>query len=260
MQQLIKFGFISGLILSGSAYALEPVQGFYLGILGEISHASNSQIDFVINQIPYNAQVSLGPVGGGGALSIGYKVNSFRLETELLVNVNTFTQAKVGSCTLVSPNVVSPQGVCPAFVTNNGLGFKGNTTGAYGLFNVIFDFLPGPESDRLLVPYIGLGLGGAMIRTKAQVQTNKFATTLDPSLTTPVSVSKNMSKSGFAGQGIIGLSYYMDDYATIGMDFRYVSTQTSKNSNATTSTSSNKQYGIATLNFVGTFAFDNSTN
>ncbi len=249
MRQLIKFGFILGLTISSSTFSADPVEGLYVGVLAELSHASNPQLNFTLNQLSYNPTISLGPVGGGGALSLGYKVNRFRLEGELLFNINNYGEAQLGSCTLVSPNVVSPQGTCPDFIENNSLGFKGNTVGLYGLFNVFFDFLSSDPNVNF-VPYVGLGVGGAIIRNTIQIENSQYFN----SGATQISQQTTVSKNGIAGQGIIGFSYYLDDFATIGMDFRYLTTVKSSSSNSSTST--NSQFGIATINFTGNFALD----
>lgn len=253
MKQLIKFGFIVGLTISSPVFSADPVQGLYVGVLAGISHASNPQLNFSVDQASYNPTITLGPVGGGGGFSLGYKVNRFRLEGEFLFNINNYSEAKLGSCTLISPTVLGPQGTCPDFIEDNGLGFKGNTTGLYGLFNVFFDFLS-TDTNVNFVPYVGFGVGGAMIRNKIQIQNNQYF----DSGATPISLETTVSKNGIAGQGIIGFSYYLDDFATIGMDFRYLTTVKSNSSNNTISSNSNSQFGVATINFTGNFALDKS--
>ena len=258
MKQLIKFSLLSSLVLSSSvyasSYASDPVQGFYLGLLGEISHISNIDATVIVNQDPYVGTISVGPVGGGAGGAIGYKVQSFRFEGELLVNANSFGELKVGNCTLISPAVLGPKGICPAAINQygssitNGLGFKGTSLGIYGLFNAYYDFLPGPSSDRKAIPYIGLGLGYAQIKNTIQIQNNQYIF----SGLTPISVSSSVSKSGVAGQGIIGVSYYLDDYAVVGVDFRYLTSSNSQKTN--TSNSNGSRFGVSTINFVGSFA------
>ena len=252
MKQLIKFSLISSLVLSSSvygAYASDPVQGFYLGLLGEISHISNIDATVIVNQNPYTGKISVGPVGGGAGGAIGYKVQSFRFEGQLLVNANSFGEFRTGACTFISPAVLGPQGNCNAFAVNNGLGFKGTSLGIYGLFNAFYDFLPGPGSDRKAIPYIGLGLGYAQIKNTIQIQNNQYIF----SGLTPINVSLSVSKSGVAGQGILGVSYYLDDYAVVGIDFRYLTSSNSQKTN-TTSNSNGSRFGVSTINFVGSFA------
>lgn len=253
MRQLIKLGFIFGVTVSSSVFSVEPVQGLYLGLLGEISHATpNPSLNFTINQVSFSGpgQISLSPIGGGGGFSIGYRMNRVRLEGEFLFNINNYGELQVGSCTLVSPNVVSPQGVCPSAISNStgvGLGFNGNAIGLYGLFNVFYDFLSN-DTNVNFYPYVGLGLGGAIIKNTANFETNNFSTT-----TTPVSFSASTSNNGFAAQGIIGIGYYMDDFATIGLDLRYTSTF---KSNSGSSSSGTNNFGIGSINITGTFALE----
>ncbi|KTD06678.1 hypothetical protein Lgra_2516 [Legionella gratiana] len=245
MKQIIKFGFILSLI-SKSAFSLEPVQGFYFGLLGQISHAPNTDLSFTINNVPYSGEVTLGPIGGGVGTSIGYKIQNFRLEGEFLYNINNYGEFQIGTCTLISPTVVGPEGICPAYIEDNGLGFNGNTMGFYGLFNVFYDFMPS-DPDKYFVPYLGLGLGGAIIRNQGNIESTKYSG-VDPAIT----FTSNNSQGGFALQGIVGFNYYLDDFTTLGLDFRYVSAMISNNNN----NSSNSQFGISTINLVFNFALE----
>lgn len=245
MRHLIKYGLILSFTLSTPAYSLNPVEGFYFGILGQISHAPNTQLNFTLDQ-PYSGTVELGPVGGGAGAAIGYKIYNVRLEGEFLFNFNNYGELQLGPCTLVSPTVVSPKGVCPAFIADNGLGFKGDVMGFYGLFNVIYDFLLWSDPNITYYPYLGFGLGAATIRNNAIIENNKYASVG----VTPVSFNQTVTNSGFAAQGIFGIGAYLDDFTTIGLDYRYVSTFGSNQS------SSNNHFGISTLNFTATFALE----
>jgi opacity protein-like surface antigen len=252
MRQIIKFGFMLGLIISNGAFSAEPVQGIYLGLQGQISHAPNTNITATLDhQPPYSGQIELGPIGGGGGISLGYRIQNFRLEGEFLFNYNGYGELHLGSCTLVSPNVFSPEGNCSAYpyVENNALGFNGSTMGFYGLFNVYYDFLSS-DPNKNYFPYIGLGLGGALIKNHALFQTNKQ----DESLGVPVvSYTFDSSSTALAVQGILGFAANIDDFTTVGLDFRYVSAiQIGTGSNHNT----DSQYGISTLNLTATFALD----
>ncbi|EEZ97050.1 outer membrane beta-barrel protein [Legionella longbeachae] len=247
MKQIIKFGFILS-FLSNSAFSAEPVQGFYFGLLGQISHAPNPDLTFTINNVPYTGQVTLGPVGGGVGTSIGYKIHNFRLEAEFLYNINNYGELQVGTCTLISPTVVGPEGVCPAYIQDNGLGFNGNTMGFYGLFNAFYDFTSS-NPDVNFVPYLGLGLGAALIRNQGNIESTEYS-----GIVPAIQFTSNNSQGGFALQGIVGFNYYLDDFTTMGLDFRYVSTMMSNNNN--NSSSSSSQFGISTINLVFNFALE----
>lgn len=256
MKQIIKFGFILS-FLSTSAFSLEPVQGFYFGLLGEVSHVPNSQVDFTINGVPYTGQITLGPVGGGIGTSLGYKIQNFRVEGEFLFNMNNYGELQVGTCTLISPTVVGPEGICPDVVKNKGLGFNGNTMGFYGLFNAYYDFMSS-KPDVSFVPYLGFGLGGALIQNHGNIESNQYSG-IDPAIT----FQSNNSTFGFAVQGIVGFNYYLDDFTTMGLDFRYLSTINTNNNSSSSSSgirnitnSSNSQLGVSTINLVFNFALE----
>ena len=248
MKRIIKFGVILGLLLSSKAFSINPVQGWYFGLLGQISHAPNDSITTTTNGFTINGgNINLSPVGGGAGTSIGYKINMFRVEGEFLFNINNYGELHLGPCTLVSPNVVSPQGTCPAFIEDNGLAFNGNKMGFYGLVNAFYDFTSSDPNVRF-VPYLGVGFGGALIRNHALFTNSKYA----PDASISISTSVDSNNGSFALQGIVGFYYYLDDFTTMGLDYRYVSALSS-NSGGTSSIS---QFGINTLNVTFTFALE----
>ena len=252
MKQLIKLGFIFGSFVSNSIFAADPVQGFYFGLLAGLSYTPNLQLSLTLDQQTYNnSQITHQLIGGGGGFSIGYKIERVRLEGEFLFNYNSYNELKIGSCTLISPNVVGPQGVCPAYIEDNGIGFKGNTMGFYGLFNVFFDFLSSDPNVNL-VPYIGAGVGIGSIQNTAQLQNNVIIF----NGYVPFYTSVSGSNTNPAVQGIIGLNYYLDDYTTIGVDFRYLSTFNFSSTTSSSSSFSNSAFGISTLNLTANFALE----
>ncbi|KTD40102.1 outer membrane beta-barrel protein [Legionella parisiensis] len=254
MRQIIKFGFILGLMASSNAFSSDPVEGLYLNLLGQISHASSPDINFTINNLASLGTIQLGPVGGGVGAALGYKIKNFRTEAELLFNINNYGSLKSGSCTLISPKVLGPEGVCPAAFVDTGLGFNGNVIGVYGLVNVYYDFQFTNDSgdNSNFVPYLGAGFGGAFIQHHAAFITNEQCITLG-TCAPIINESFNTSNTGFAAQGIVGFYYYLDDFTTLGLDFRYVSTLSfSKNNNS--SNSVNDTFGISTINLTANFA------
>lgn len=252
MKQLIQLNYLCALLACGNAFATDPVQGFYLGVLAGVTHAPNTQINFTIDDVAYSGAITLQPVGVDGGFSLGYRVQQFRVEGELLLGYNSYNEFKTGSCTLISPSVVGPQGTCPTFVEEQGLGFKGNTTGMYGLVNFFYDFVPTNPNANSMVPFVGLGIGMGIIKNSGQIQNNQY---FDNGYT-PVIITASQSKSSIAGQGMFGINYYIDDFTTIGIDYRYLSTFSSNSNSATTSNSVSKQFAINTINFTANFALE----
>ncbi len=240
MKQLSQFAIVTSLALSSSAFAVNPVQGFYGGILAEVGAGpSDYVLHFRHDNMDFIGTVKYQPVGGGGGVVLGYRVNKFRVEGELLYNTISYKNLTIGSCVLQSPNTTSPIGYCPQdHFQRDTIGFKGSTTGMYGMFNGFFDFVT-YEGENSLVPYIGLGIGGAHIQNKRE-----FVNIL-----TTVSRSHSDSSSSAAAQGILGISYYLDDFTWMGMDYRYLSTNSLDDFNQS-------RYALNTLNFYVDFSFD----
>ncbi|MBI2785048.1 MAG: hypothetical protein HYX60_01545 [Legionella longbeachae] len=267
MKQLAKIGFICALIISNNAFSIERVEGWYFGLLGEISHAPNSQFEVLFNDILYAGEVNLSPVGGGAGASVGYRISNFRLESELLFNINNYGELQINGCTFISPNVLGPKG-CSVNIEASQLGFNGNTMGFYGLFNVYYDFLSS-DSEKNFFPYVGLGAGGVWLRSHSQFSTNKQAIALG--IAEPFSVSSDSSSFGIAAQGIIGVAWYLDSYTTIGLDFRYVSAFNAGNPESINNNlapfgitlvnpNGTSQYGISTINLTATFALERGSS
>lgn len=239
MKRFFKYGVLSSLIVSASSFAINPVPGFYGGFLGEMSNGPSSRdIAFDINRVHYTGTVNYSSIGGGGAAYIGYRISRFRAEAELLYNRISYGTLSIGSCTLQSPNI-PPTGVCPANFVNNNLGFNGSTSVFYGFFNGYFEYLFNTEDSTAIGPYIGAGIGYSRL-TNSRNFVNVMQNT---------SFGGSRSASSGAAQGIIGVAYFIDDYVSFGMDYRYVTTNT-------ISDFADTRYGLNTLNFLVNFAFD----
>lgn len=244
MNQFVQLGLISSLVLSHSAIALNPVQGFYGGLIaGASSGPSGYERVFTNNGLIYAGRVNNNRIGGGGGGSIGYRIQNFRIEGEAFYNYLRAGTLSLTNCTLESPNVFTPTPVttCPRQLTVEGLGFNGSTSALFGMVNGFYDFIT-YDSESTLVPYIGVGLGGARLKNSVN-----FIRTY-----TKFSSGDSVTTSSSAVQGILGISYYLDDFTWAGMDYRYLTTT---NLNKTGNTS---RYGLNTLNFTINFAFDNS--
>jgi hypothetical protein len=254
MKQLIKLSIISNLLVSTSLFALDnPVEGFYTGILAGISHGpASNQVAFSEpfqgSTMNFVGKVTYSSVGGGGGAVLGYKLSHFRLEGELFYNRISTGPLKVGSCTLEHPSILSPTGDCPRGTYDDfrvkGEAYSGSSAAVYGMVNFYYDFFT-PNSSTNTVPYVGLGVGRAQVRNFSNfIYTNLRG----------ASHGSNITTTATALQGILGVSYFMDDFTWIGMDLRY---STTKNlPQIQDAVVASKQYALTSLNFNVNFAFD----
>jgi len=238
MKQLIKLSLVSSLVLSNSVFALNPVLGFYGGLLGQVSRGNtNTDFTFISDGVTYSGKLKYNPVGGGGGFDLGYKIHNFRIEGEILYNFNNYDQLNINGCNILSPTVDTPTGTCPAEFVDAGLGFNGTTSVIFGMINAYYDIFTS-DSESTFVPYIGFGIGKARVSN-----VDKFYSTA-----IGIEESHTRTRNASAAQVILGASYYMDDYTWASIDYRYLSTNTINDFN-------NKRYGLNTLNFGVNFAF-----
>jgi opacity protein-like surface antigen len=251
MKQLIKIGLLSQLLCTTPLFALNPIEGFYGGLLGEVSHGpSNDAIVFREDSQIFHGTVDYSPIAGGAGVMLGYKYKHFRLEGEFLYNRISTGPVTVGTCTIQSPNVITPTGVCPAGIYDGfqakALGYSGSSTAIYGLVNGFWDFFS-YEGSSQVTPYIGIGIGMASIKNGSSfINTN-----------TDYSHGQTHSGSGSAHQGILGVSYYMDDFTWCSADYRYLNTTQKANiRDELGSHIPSKSYLLNTFNLTINFAFD----
>ena len=239
MKQLIQLGLLASLALSNSVFAVNPVQGFYGGLMAEGSRGpGNNIIDFHHDNMMFSGTVNYSSIGGGGGGVIGYKIRNFRIEAEALYNRVSYDSLTVGSCTFVTPTIITPKGQCPQDIQKDGLGFNGSTSAVYGMLNGYYDFVT-YGGDSNVVPYVGLGIGKSRVKNSSNFINTK----------TKASKGHSDTTSSSAAQGILGVSYYLDDYTWAGMDYRYLTTNSLKSF-------ANSRYAINSLNFNVNFAFD----
>ena len=204
MKLSFKLGLATLLLANVSAYAINPVQGWYGGLILGVSYAPGVNLLFTnpLTFTPTSGNLTYG-VFGDIAGQFGYRFNHFRVEGELLINSNTYKELKVGTLTFTSPS------------QSTGLRMKGQTnTGAF-LVNGFYDFVtPGGQSS--FAPYLGLGLGYAYVINGIKFYYNNV-------LIPGTNVSK--SKGTPAGQLIIGLGYFLDDFTEFSLDYRFLTTK-----------------------------------
>ncbi len=257
MKLLIKVSLLSPLLWSTSLFALEPIDGFYGGLFAEVSHGpSGQEIYFHEDLMLFHGNVEYSPISGGAGFMLGYKFRHLRAEGELLFNRISTGPLTVGTCTIQSPNVTTPTGVCTPVLYDGfkakALAYSGNSTAVYGLFNGIWDFYSS-EGDSGVAPYVGFGAGMASIKNGSSfINTN-----------TDYSHGQTHKSSGIAYQGILGVSYYMDDFTWCSIDYRYLTTNRKADSGTTAVTSTtappnlpSKNYTLNTFNMTINVAFD----
>lgn len=222
---------IAGMLLAfNTAFALNPVQGWYLGVMGGGTYAPKIDFTFVNPHTFANGTGQLTySLGGNGGIFLGYLCNKFRFEGEALYNMNQFDKLELG--TLVLKDHLTP----------NGVRIYGDTSFLAGFFNVLYDFYQ-PGVDVNLVPYVGLGLGFASIQNDFKLYSVYFNNGI-----TPIFTAKETTSTPI-GQAIIGLSYFLDDFAAAGMDFRFLGTRKID--------ALGKSFRAATFNINFTYALD----
>ena len=194
------------LLANGATFAVDPVPGIYAGAMLGVSYSPN--IDFhLVN--PYTgllttggiSQNILGDVGG----QVGYRFKHFRVEGELFVNSNPYNS--------ISFDDIS---VHKAGNFNEGLGQKGQTTAVAFMVNAFYDFYSTNELSYF-APYLGLGIGYSVIQ-------NKVTFSYDQLATTDYTIAKTARLP--AAQLIIGAGRFLDDFTFVGLDYRYLTTNT----------------------------------
>ncbi|QRN03351.1 outer membrane beta-barrel protein [Legionella sp. MW5194] len=195
------------LLAGGSSHAVNPVQGWYLSLGGGASHITD--LDFTFNNpvlgINDSAATLTYSLGGDAFGSLGYRWNKFRFEGELFFNYDQFD--KIQSGTFVLRNHTTP----------NGFDMEGKTIIVGGLVNALYEMYQA-GGDGSFVPYLGLGLGYGTVRSNFKLYNVNYNNSQ-----VPIFESKESSSAAMA-QGILGISYFLDDFAAFGLDFRYLAT------------------------------------
>jgi opacity protein-like surface antigen len=243
MKQIIQISILSSALLSTQVLAINPIQGIYGGLMAEVSHGpSNAKLIFHRDGLIFNGTVGYSVLSGGAGGFLGYKYKHFRVEGELLYNRTSTGPLKVGTCTIQSTNIITPTGACPPgeydHFKADALGYSGSSNATYGMINGFYDFFA-DNIDTYIAPYIGIGIGTARIK-----DSNNLVNTH-----TLNSVGKTVHANGSAYEGILGLSYYMDDFTSASVDYRYLSTKSLPSLG-------NKSYTLNAINFTINFAFD----
>lgn len=218
--------------LTATAHAVNPVTGWYLGVVGGASFASS--VSHVVN-FPYLTstnpiRVAYQPTrtslsyktGGNGGLMAGYRINNFRVELEPWYNYTAYDRFTIGNTSIALDSYL-----------------KGNTYVYGGLLNAMYEFYT-PGNDGAFAPYIGVGLGYGSA-------TNELRYTFTVSGQTYSERVKESDSVGLA-QGIAGIGYYVDDFTMVSLDYRYTATSSIK--------ALDSSYSVQSANLSFVFALD----
>lgn len=210
MKQFYKSILLGLFALNSNAFAAEPADGWYAGLMGGLSLTPNLSYNFHSPFFgPVRTRLSYNTIGGGGGGQIGYRWCKFRFEGQLYANVNSFSKLTINGLTFKRHETpLTP------FTS-----ISGNTVLGAGLFNAFYEFYD-EDAEPNLIPYVGLGIGYGRVQNKLDFR-NRFVY-----LNTVYNLDFDFkdSKSAPVGQIIVGASYFFSDYSALGFDYRYVTT------------------------------------
>ncbi len=203
MKQLLPWTVIISLTTT-PAFAVNPVQGLYAGITLGGTYTPSLTLNFIHPTLLTPVKGSLTySVLGNIAGQVGYRMKCYRMEAELLYNGNPYSTLQVGNFIVHNSN------------NSPGVRMKGLTSTGAIMANGFYDFLPTGDGASF-APYLGLGIGYATVRNNVKFYNNNVYipdSTFSRTATTP------------AAQGILGASYFLDDYTSFALDYRYFSTK-----------------------------------
>ncbi|OCH97596.1 hypothetical protein A8135_13975 [Legionella jamestowniensis] len=240
-----------GMFLVGSYV---PTQNFtlsanQLAVLQNNITAYNNSIPPTFPLAPYpprgNGEINY-QFGGGLGGQFGYRWCGFRFEGEVLFNYNTYKSITIDGIRFgknqQTVTTTSSSGTTATTITvvTNPYSMSGHSQVFGGLFNVIYQFYNHEGRDVSWIPYVGAGIGYANIQNKWVININQVnPITGTYGYTSVLNISD--SETTPIAQAIVGIDYQMDDYFSVGVDYRYL---TSKQLNNTTD-----RFAFHTLNF-----------
>lgn len=249
----LKLGLMAFLLSGSIAHALNPITGWYAGFI--VGGSKPPDINFnVIDPIELKSGLGvltysvLGNLGG----QLGYRVNQFRVEGEFFYNNNPYKHLEIDGLNIPnngSPATTIQQLSIQSKTVPNPFTFTGYTQTFALMFNGIYDIYI-PNYTEHVVPYVGAGIGYEQVKNSILFFNNGTATNTASSESGTVIVSNN-----FAGQAIVGLSYFLTEYTSFSFDYRYLSsTRADKADSQRNSFTSRPQ--LYSVNFVFNSAFN----
>lgn len=241
-----------------TAHAVNPDPDWYGGLIVGANYAANVPFNYInTSDVLTPGQLGhklMGTIGG----QIGYRwCDNYRAEGEFFFNNSPYSYLRLGETTIYAPK------------TSPDLRLKGKTNSGIATFNMFYDIFGDFSSN--VVPYFGVGGGYAYVTNQIEFYFNDKLVTADTSALVDLipdeqtrnalidAIPSKKSKSGPVGQAIVGISYYMDDYAYFALDGRYLvsADQTVfKQQRRRTTNEINARYQLYSVNIVFNGAFD----
>ncbi|WP_367607320.1 outer membrane protein [Legionella sp. W05-934-2] len=235
-----KYGVFVGatcLAISSAGMAFNPVEGWYGGGIGLVSYVPSMSFS-AVNPLPPPTQINSQldyRIGGGGGGQIGYRCAPWRIEGEIIFNINSYSKLTINGVTIKRFNNNNAS-TTPLSLRGDTYYVGGMVNGYYDLYQVQF------SQDSQIVPYIGLG--GGYVTVKNELRLYSYSNLIQPTV-------KESSSEG-AVQLIIGGQYFADDFTSVGLDYRYFSTL------GKVGNRSNDRLAVHTANLTLNFAFDST--
>jgi opacity protein-like surface antigen len=234
-------------ISSACCFAIQPVSGPYAGIFLGPSYTPNidfnfnpyyippekidffkrsfasfsgltlEQLDALLQRITLPNQnipgkLKMSMLGGIGG-DIGYRIHSdYRLEAELLYNDTPISDVTIGNYTIGDSE------------SGPTINIDGDLNTVALMFNFIYEIpIKSHDGFSAFRPYLGGGVGYAYAFNSLTFQygenTAEQADGAAPTTLYETTFSNNHSL--FAVQGILGMSYFIDDFCWLSLDARY---------------------------------------
>lgn len=215
MNFFVKASCVTLLLACTSSYALNPVEGLYAGIFIGGSKANGLKfnaihpfgLDATVNtfstlQINYS---TFGQIGG----QVGYRCEPWRVELEPFYNSSPYNTVTIDGVKITKLGNPKHNNI------PTGLKMKGQTNTWGLMLNGYYDAFELFDGSNF-VPFVGLGFGYANIQNGVEFYYNN----------TLIANSKiSLHDNEYAGQILIGVNYYLDDFTMFGLDFRYFATR-----------------------------------
>ena len=217
---LATFGLLA---VSMTSFALDPAPGPYAGMIIGGSYLASINVQSLspfFTNLYQNTNFSnyintIGATINGNTkytetfnfmgllgAQLGYRYDNFRMEIQGFYDTNPINYIAINSVQLSS----SKSQV--AYVS-------GQANIVSGLFNFYYDFIPPGNIDTSVAPYVGFGVGYAWVQNNLNIKVSNVEYSFP---------DYEQFKGVAAGQLIVGLAYFIDDYSFFGFDARILST------------------------------------